>query len=151
MCLDSDIYDLWRSCGDCNITYIEPECQLSCEYCLAGEGTDTASVPAPRADQVLDIPAVGCSVDRRDFQLKCRPLSEGNCGELACKHFSNNVFPAVTCSTCLLQRHHTSYVTFCYAALYFWPCILSQCTCHLAGPQCMCRNSLTLSPAHYCP
>ena len=86
MCLDSDIFDLWRSCGDCNITNAEPECQLSCEYCLAGEGLDTVDVPAPRADQVLAIPAAGCSVDRRDFNLECRAQSEGNCGEtwLAC-------------------------------------------------------------------
>ena len=81
MCLDSDIFDLWRSCGDCNITRTEPECQLSCEYCLAGEGIDTADHPAPRADQVLAIPAQGCSVDRRDFELECRAQSQGTCGE----------------------------------------------------------------------
>ena len=81
MCLDSDFFDLWRSCGDCNITYSQPECQLSCQYCLAGEGIDTSQIPAPRADQLLAIPSAGCSVDRRNFQLECRPLSEGNCGE----------------------------------------------------------------------
>lgn len=81
MCLDSDFFDLWRSCGDCNITSAQPQCQLSCEYCLAGEGLDTADHPAPRADQLLAIPAAGCSVGRRDFQVACRPLSEGTCGE----------------------------------------------------------------------
>lgn len=81
MCLDSDFFDLWRSCGDCNITYSQPECQLSCHYCLAGEGIDTSDHPAPRADQLLAIPAAGCSVDRQSFQLECRPLSQGNCGK----------------------------------------------------------------------
>lgn len=81
VCLDSDFYDLWRSCGDCNITYLEPECEMSCEFCLAGEGEDTAKVPAPRANQQIAIPAAGCSVVRRDFQLECDPLSVGHCGE----------------------------------------------------------------------
>ena len=82
MCLDSDIFDLWRSCGDCNITKAEPECSLTCEYCLAGEGIDTAALPAPRQDQQLAIPEVGCSVDRRDFELECRAQSEGTCGKM---------------------------------------------------------------------
>ena len=82
MCLDSDFFDLWRSCGDCNITYSQPECQLSCHSCLAGEGEDTTEHPAPRADQLLAIPDAGCSVDRRTFQLDCRPLSQGHCGEI---------------------------------------------------------------------
>ncbi|KAL3138988.1 hypothetical protein ABBQ32_005793 [Trebouxia sp. C0010 RCD-2024] len=82
VCLDSDFYDLWRSCGDCNITYLEPECEMTCEFCLAGEGEDTANVPAPRANQQVAIPAAGCSVVRRDFQLKCDPQSVGRCGVL---------------------------------------------------------------------
>ena len=82
MCLDSDFFDLWRSCGDCEVALLEPECQLSCSYCIAGEGIDTAELPAPRADQQLAIPAAGCSVDRRDFELECESLSEGNCGKV---------------------------------------------------------------------
>ena len=81
MCLDSDIFDLWRSCGECNILRAESECQLSCTYCVSGEGLDTADVPAPRANQLLTIPAAGCSVDRRDYNLECRALSQGNCGK----------------------------------------------------------------------
>lgn len=81
MCLDSDIFDLWRSCGDCNITDTNPECLLTCDYCTAGEGIDTADHPAPRATQTLAIPTAGCSVDRRDYQLECRPQSEGTCGK----------------------------------------------------------------------
>ena len=81
MCLNSDFFDLWRSCGDCNITNTEPQCQLSCGNCLAGEGVDTTRTPAPFADQQLAIPALGCSVNRRNFQLACRPQSEGSCGE----------------------------------------------------------------------
>ena len=81
MCLDSDYFDLWRSCGDCSIIQQEPECQLECTYCLAGEGIDTAELPAPRADQQIMVPSDGCSVDRRDFELECRPQSEGRCGK----------------------------------------------------------------------
>ena len=80
MCLDSDIFDLWRSCGDCNVTYA-PQCQMSCQDCLAGEGEDTAEVPAPRADQQVAIPAAGCSIRRRNFELGCDRQSEGSCGE----------------------------------------------------------------------
>lgn len=92
MCLDSDIFDLWRSCEDCNITYSPPECQLSCNSCLAGEGVDTADRPAPRADQLLAIPAAGCSAERRNFQLECRPLSEGTCGETWLVRFGHLIF-----------------------------------------------------------
>ena len=80
MCLDGDFFDLWRSCGDCNITRFDPDCQLSCNYCTAGEGIDTAQLPAPRANQQLAIPAAGCSVDRLDYQLECRAQSTGTCG-----------------------------------------------------------------------
>lgn len=81
VCLDSDIFDLWRSCGDCNVTKL-PDCQMVCQSCIAGEGTDTVGTAAPRADQLLTIPAVGCSIERHDFQLACREQSIGNCGKI---------------------------------------------------------------------
>ncbi|KAL3150424.1 hypothetical protein ABBQ32_000260 [Trebouxia sp. C0010 RCD-2024] len=59
---------------------MDPECQMSCEYCIAGEGSDTAEFPAPWADQQIAIPAAGCSVRRRNFQLGCDLKSEGSCG-----------------------------------------------------------------------
>ena len=80
----------------------EPECQLSCEYCLAGEGTDTVNVTAPRMDQVLAIPPAGCSVNRQDFQLTCREQSEGNCGKAWLADILYTTFPCSSCCNSLL-------------------------------------------------
>ncbi|KAL3150426.1 hypothetical protein ABBQ32_000262 [Trebouxia sp. C0010 RCD-2024] len=109
VCLDSDFFDLWRSCGDCNISYTEPECRLSCDSCIAGEGEDTAEVPAPRADQQIAIPANGCSVRRRNYQLECDAQSEGACGVtpapsrigIGCQPCANSSFTN-DCEGCLV-------------------------------------------------
>ena len=132
MCLDSDIFDLWRSCGDCNISRTEPECQLSCEYCLAGEGIDTAEHPAPRADQILSIPAEGCSVDRRDFELECRPQSAGSCGETCLTSPSLTLlYPDVT-AACLLHHHHHTFAFANSISAAFVGSLLAQFACQLA-------------------
>ena len=105
VCLDSDFFDLWRSCGDCNITQSQPECQLSCQSCLAGEGIDTSEHPAPRADQLLAIPHAGCSVDRRSFQLECRPQSQGHCGETWLADILPTMLCCIVTASCLLSLH----------------------------------------------
>ena len=126
MCLDSDFFDLWRNCGDCNIT--QSDCQLSCHYCIAGEGIDTAELPAPRADQLLTIPSDGCSVDRRDYQLECRPQSEGNCGNVLMRAIPLLEF------ACLLRCHcfpHAHYSTITRLHLALPQCTLIYCVPHI--------------------